>query len=129
MKKHFITFLSPGTLFAEKTEKPIESWDSEDGKRMARDIKERHNATPYGFYFTTRERGENDLDSKVVATSGVYYLGGKVETIDEVKCRNDPSEKILLSNMKRNGWDRIITNTNSWKITQPLNSNDVVLDW
>jgi len=129
MKADFVTFLSPGTFFHEDTTKPIESWDVERAKEMAREIKERHGATPFAFYFTTRARGENELDSSQVAKSCTYYLGGKIETLAEVEARNDPKESILRSNMRCNGWDRIITNTNSWKVTQPLNADDVVLDW
>jgi hypothetical protein len=129
MKQHFVTFLSPGTFFSEESTEPIESWSVNQAKEMARDIKERYGATPFAFYFTTRARADNELDSKQVERSGKYYLGGKVETLAEVEARNDPSEDILLSNMRGNRWDRIITNTNSWKVTQPLLAEDVVLDW
>lgn len=129
MKKHFVTFVSPGTFFSEHTEKPIESWDIMKATKMARSIKERHGATPYGFYFTTRERRSHELDSKVTRTSGMYYLGGTVETLEEIKARKNPDERILLSNMEMNGWNKVITNTNSWKITQPLRDEDVVLAW
>ena len=129
MKKHFVIFLSPGTFVSETTEKPIESWDVEEAKRMARGITERHGATPYGFYFATRSRGSEDLDSKVTATSGIYYLGGKVETLEEVKARATKDDRILISNMEGNHYDRIVTNTNSWKVTMPLNKEDVVLEW
>lgn len=129
MIAHFVTFLSPGTFFHEDTTKPIESWDVKKAKEMARDIKERYNATPFAFYFTTRSRGEEDLDSKQSARSCTYYLGGKIETLEEVKARNLPDESILLANMQGNGWTRIIVNSNSWKITAPLKDDDVVLDW
>jgi hypothetical protein len=59
----------------------------------------------------------------------IEFHGGKIETLTDVKERNDPDERILLSNMECNKWDRIITNTNSWKVTQPLLAEDVVLDW
>lgn len=129
MKKHFVVFYSPGTFFAESTTKEIDAWDVNQAKEMARVIKERHGATPYGFQFITRGRTDEDLDSKVIDRSPMYYLGGKVETYEEVVARNDPKEEILRSNMKCNGYDRIITNTNSWKITQPLGDNDIVLQW
>jgi hypothetical protein len=58
----------------------------------------------------------------------MYYLGGKVETIDEVKARGDSNDRILISNMQSNGYSRVVTNINSWKWTQPLNDDDVVLD-
>jgi hypothetical protein len=129
MKKYFVTFCSPGTFFSETSELPIDSWDGIKAVKMAKTIKERHGATPYGFYFTTRTRGPKDLDSKVTKTSGMYFLGGKVETLKEIEKRNDPSEDILRSNMRCNKWNRVITNTNSWKITLPLKDEDIVLDY
>ena len=129
MKKHFVVFMSPGTLFHETTSKEIDSWDVEKAKQMATGISERYGATPFGFYFTTRSRGAKDLDAKVTATSPTYFLGGKVETLEEVKARATKEDSILIGNMECNGWNRIITNTNSWKVTQPLKDEDVVLDW
>ena len=129
MKQHFVTFYSPGTFVAETTERPIASWCVEAACQMARNITERYGATPYGFCFTTRERGPNDLDSHESARSSMYYLGGKVRTLAEVEAADDPDERILRTNMKSNGWDRIITNDNSWRWTQPLRPDDVVLEW
>lgn len=129
MKKHFVTFFSPGTFVSESTCQEIDSWDVEKAKEMARNIKERHGATPYGFRFSTRERKDDELDSKTVANSGMYFLGGKVRHIDFIILENNPDERILISNMKMNGWDRVVENTNSYKITQPLEKDDVVLDW
>lgn len=129
MKKHFVEFLSPGSFVSEVTSKEIESWNIEQATEMAKKITERHAAKPYGFRFITRKRGKNDLDSKVSKTSGIYFLGGEVLTLNEVKARNDPKDNILISNMESNGYDRIIVNTNSWKITLPLNKDDVVLEW
>ncbi len=129
LEKHFVTFYSPGTFVAETSEKPIEKWDVDLAKRMAKNIKERYNAAPYGFRFTTRSRGAKDLDSKVTKTSPMYYLGGLVETLAEVKARATEKDHILVSNMECNKYDRIITNNNSWKWTQPLEKSDVVLEW
>ena len=129
MKKHFVTFLSPGTFVSEQTQKEIDSWDVDKAMQMARNIKERHNATPYGFYFSTRTRKDDELDSKVTKTSGIYYLGGKVLTLKDVKARNDPNDKTLIWNMEVNKYNSVIENTNSWKVTMPLNDKDVVLEW
>jgi hypothetical protein len=127
MQQDFVTFLSPGTFVHEQTSKPIESWDVGTATRMAAEITERYNAKPFGFYFSTSRREDDELNSRQVARSAMYYLGGKIETLAEVKARNDPSERILVANMEGNGWDRIIVNTNSWKVTQPLEDGDVVL--
>src|SRR5512135_2906984 len=60
MERHFVTFYSPGTMVAEQTVKPIDSWDVEATIEMARSITERHNARPYAFRFSTRTRDEGD---------------------------------------------------------------------
>lgn len=126
---HFVTFFSPGTMFAEDTTKPIPAWNVDTAKAMARDIKERHGAVPYGFRFTTRSRSDEDLDSTVTAKSPMYYLGGTIETLTEVKARATEKDRILIANMEGNHYDRIITNDNSWRWTQPLLPTDIVLEW
>ena len=127
--QHFVTFYSPGTLMSETTTEPIDHWDTEEAQDRARGIRERHGATPYGFLFTTRSRGPEDLDSKETSRSPMHYLGGEVQTLEEIKARQDPRDRILISNMEGNGYDRVLVNTNSWKVTMPLGPNDVVLDW
>jgi hypothetical protein len=128
MQQNFVTFYSPGTFVAETTTKPIGEWNVDDAVAMSAMIEERHGARPYGFRFITRARRDDELDSKVVAQSGMHYLGGKVETRADVFARNDPSEAILRSNMECNGYDRIWTSTNGYRWTQPLDANDVVVD-
>jgi hypothetical protein len=128
MKKHFVEFYSPGTFVSEVSGRPINSWNVDKAVEMAMAIKERYGARPYGFRFTTRERGENDLDSHESAKSNLYYLGGRVETREEVEARNDPKEEILRSNMRINDISRIIINDNSWRFTAELNDDDVILD-
>jgi len=127
MKKHFVTFLSPGTFVAEQTTKEIDFWNTAKAIEMSKEIKERYGAVPYGFRFSTRARKEGNLDSKVVKESGVYYLGGKVMALKDIQKRNDPSDEILISNMKCNGWDRVIVNDNSWRWTQPFGREDVLI--
>jgi hypothetical protein len=131
MKKDFVTFYSPGTFFAEETTKPIDSWDVEKAKKMAKAVTERYNATPYGFRFTTRSREEKDLDSEVTKISGMYYLSGKVETLKQVKARATEKDHILISNMECNKWKRIVSNapgSKGWHFCQPLEEGDVVLE-
>lgn len=130
MKRHYVTFFSPGTFFAEHTTKRINKWDVKKAMEMADSITERYGATPYGFQFTTRGRGPRDLDSSEIARSPMYYLGGRIETLSEVEARNDPKEEILRSNMRANRWDKIIINDNSWRMTQPFEEGkDILLDY
>lgn len=127
MEKYFVTFMSAGSFCAETTTKEIEDWDVDKAVKMSKKVSERYGAKPYGFYFTTRSREDNELDSKVSKTSNMYYLNGTVETLEEIKAQNNPDRNILISNMECNGWDRVVTTYNPWKWTQPLNSDDIVL--
>lgn len=129
VSKHFVTFYSPGTFVAETTDRPVDSWDVEKAMAMAHDVTERYGATPYGFQFTTRTRGEADLDSKKSSESPFYHLGGRVETLAEVEARNDPKEDILRSNMRCNDIAKVVINDNSYRSTRPLGATDIVLDW
>lgn len=127
MKSHFVTFYSPGTFVSEETILPIEKWDIDIAVYMSKSIKERYGAKPYGFQFSTRERKKHELDSHVTKTSNMYYLGGEVFTLEQVK-RRFPNDRILISNMEANGIDKIIVNTNSWKWTATLRKADIILN-
>lgn len=127
MKKHFVKFMSPGTFCAEETVREIDSWDANKAILMAKEIIERHNSKPYGFKFFTRERTDDELDSKITQTSGTYYINGKIETLEEIKAKGDPNNRILISNMECNGWDAVVTTYSPWKWTQPFGKDDKVV--
>lgn len=127
IEKHFVTFVSPGTFVSETTDRKIDSWDVDEAVKIARTITERHSAKPHSFYFTTRQN-DGDLDSKEVARGCNYFLGGTVLTLEEIKARNNPDDRILISNMEGNGIARVVENCNSWKATLPLKEKDVILD-
>jgi hypothetical protein len=125
MNKHKVIFMSPGTFASETTTVDIDSWDVEKAKEMARTVKERYGATPFGFMFETWTPDKIRID-----VSPTYYLGGRVRTYEMVLLMNLPEEEILRSNMRYNDIKRVITNTNSYKSVLPLNDDDIVLeDW
>ena len=128
MRRHFVTFYSPGTLVAEETTMPIAEWDITPAIVMAREIVERHGARPYGFCFTTRSRTEEELDSRETARSPMYYLGGQVFTREEIEARNDPGEAVLRCNMRASRIERVVVNENSYRVTLPLHPGDQVLE-
>lgn len=137
MRKHYVTFMSPGSFFSESAIKPIAEWSPRLAVEMAETILERYNAKPYGFYFTTRlsaapvsdgEGGSLNVEEKEIARSGPHFLGGKLRTLDEVVAENNTKEDILRSNMRCNGCWIVIENTNSWKSTMPFEESAVVVD-
>lgn len=128
MEQHFVKFMSPGTFVAEETVKPIDSWDIAKATELAKEIIERYGAKPYGFRFITRSRADDELDSKVTQMSGTYFINGTVETIDDIKAKHDPNNRILISNMENNGWDRVVTTYSPYRWTQPFGKNDHVVN-
>lgn len=136
-KKHTVTFYSPGTLFSESSTKEIDSWDTKKAVEMADSILERYNAKPYAFVFRTikthdpvsdGEGGFLKVESKQEKESGYYFLGGKLETYDDVVNRGLDSEGILRSNMRGNEYWIVCVNTNSFKSTLPFGEDDKIVD-
>lgn len=135
MRQHFVTFYSPGTLFAESSDKPISAWDTAEACRLAAGIVERYGATPYAFRFETRivadpipdgEGGALVVQQKKVTESGRHYLGGKVRSFDDVP---DTKENgVLRDNMRSNRWWYVVSGVAKWAWTQPLEAEDVVVD-
>lgn len=126
-QQDFVEFFSPGTFVAENNILEIDSWDTEIAMKMADEITQRHGATPFGFRFLTKSRNENELDSKVTKTSGMYYLGGKIMTREEVP--DTKENRILRSNMEINYIKRVIQNDNSWSWVEEFSDEDTLLDY
>ena len=125
-QKHYVTFYSPGTFVSETTVKEIDVWSVDLAVYYAKRIKERHRATPYGFRFETRE--SDGWSPKTVKESGMYYLGGKLLTLDDIP--DTHANSVLRDNMKYNNYEYVIENTNSWKVTVPFyKDKDTLLDW
>lgn len=118
MQKHFVKFFAPGAFVGDSWEWPIGSWDVEEAKAQA---------TPRvaAFQFKTRGRGDNDLDSREIAASGLYYIGGRVETLEEIKARGNPNDQTLIANMEDNGWPRVVVTRTGW--TRPFNEGDQIV--
>ena len=120
MKKHFITFLYPGTFFPEESTQEVDSWDPEPWRNWQASLTYK----PFCFYFTTRERGEGDLDSHQTAKSGRYYLGGEVVHVDQIP--KDDNNRILISNLSQyEGKVGIRCLTGNW---QPFTPEDTLLE-
>ena len=128
MTKHFVTFYSAGTFVYEATTRPIDSWDVPTAVKMSQTVVERYNSTPHSFQFTTRVRGDQDLDSTIAATGPLYYLRGRIETREQVEARHDPNEQILRDNMRWNMIDRVVVTDTPFRTVYPFRDVDVLLD-
>lgn len=128
MQKHFVTFFAPGTFVPETQTDDVETWDIDAAVKAAGKVTMRYGARPYALKFFTMGRGEKDLNSKQIAESNIYYLGGTLRTLKHVEADNDPKEDILRSNMRMNHIARVITNDNSWRFTGEFKDGDVLLD-
>lgn len=133
--KRYVTFYSPGTLFSETSEIEIPTGASLKAiVAKAKTVKERHGATPYGFSLKVVEegvikRGKETYrkEPKELSQSGMHFLTGRVMTIKDIP--DDDEHRILLNNMKGNGWNAVVENTNSYRSTLPFEKDDVVVDW
>jgi hypothetical protein len=148
-KRHYVEFRSPGTLYAEESSRPIEAWDTAKACELAKGITERHGAKPFAFKFITMleadpiddgEGGTLQVQSRRVAESGTYFIGGTILSIDDVIRRNEPSVRrggtkptsgddgILIENMRRNDWPYAIEIVNVYRSTWPFLESDLVVD-
>jgi hypothetical protein len=128
IEQHFVVFYRPGLFYAVASSRRIDRWDVDKVLDIVGTIIEVHGYIPFGFQFITR-RNDGQLDSRETARSQMYYLGGTILTINEVKARNDPSDRVLIDNMRHNKFGRVIENYNSRKVVLPLDEEDVVLDY
>ena len=122
MERHFVTFVYPRLAVDEEAEEPVKSWDVE---KAIEEAKTRHPGA-CSFEFHTRRREDDELDSKVVARSPTYFLGGGIITIEEVRGREKNLQQPLLAGMEANGWDRVVVA--KFGKTSPLEEEDVVLE-
>ena len=134
---HYVVFSSPGSFVSEERQKKIDAWSPTLACKMYEDIVERHGAKPYGFHFITMIEAEPvsswegeqlEVTPKLKSKSKMYFINGVVETLAEVEARNDPQEDILRSNMRCNGWGRIVTTRNSYKHCAIFNDGDCVVN-
>jgi len=137
LNKHFVQFYSPGTFMPEVSEKVVRSWNPKRATALARDIVERYGAKPFGFRFITRrcatpiddgEGGKLNVEPKEIKRSGIYYIEGCIETIDQVMARNDPSEERLRDNMRINEIKKVVITKNGYRSVHPFNDGDNIVD-
>lgn len=133
---HVVTFYSPGTLVSETRDHDVPGWDPLTAADIAKGVVERHGARPYGFKFRTELRAQNiddgyggkmRVEPKTVRESSMYFIAGRVMTLDEVK-REMPEERILISNMECNDYGRIVRTQNGYSHCAVFKKGDKLVD-
>ena len=121
MKKTFIMFFAPGTLFNESWEKESDTTDPYKvvwpDSAYAFQIFQRIDIVDGGKVFKGEEK-------QVGPT--YFHPDSRIETLAQVK-RNPAATDILIRNMKQNKWKKVVwARWNSWP--QPFGKGVVVLD-
>jgi len=117
--KHFVRFFFPGVFMPEETVQEVSDCDPKNVTAPER---------CFAFEFFERTYGEvagEVLKGDVRNKSGRYYVAGMRYALADLE-REFPTERVLISNMKNNGWPELVRcNTGNW---QPLRPGDVLLD-
>lgn len=99
----YVRFLSPGSFCANEWTAPVDSVDPQA-------VTWPENA----YAFTMHERvdmidGPETFKGEAKQIGPVYYHpDSKVVTKEDIAAKGDPRDRILLSNMKCNGWPAVI---------------------
>jgi hypothetical protein len=122
------TFYEPGSLFAEEWSQEVSTRDPYEIAKLApkrafcfvlRDYVDKKTVVDGDTFEKTEPLGES---------TGRYYLGGSVYTIDEMKAKfgSDRDRRILISNMENNNWLKVIQcPSGNW---QPFTEKDELLE-
>lgn len=117
--KTYVEFFYPGVMFDETS---LEEVTSRDVDR----VKVPQGA--FGFLFfdlMSTEEGGVKMESDRLNISPMYYYGGRIMTLDEVR-REVPSAHTLIGNMEGNDYNRVIRcRTGNFK---PFHDGDVYVE-
>lgn len=115
----YVEYLLPGAMFSESETKEVSNrvlW------REAKQAPEQAFAFCY-YEIVTAEvplRGGElvKLSSDARNKSGRYYIGGDLFTQEEIAAMG-PDFRILYSNMRSNGWNKVLkTRSGNWQLLQ-----------
>ena len=118
-RKTFVEFYFPGLIFANNSIREVKD-------RNIKNLKVPKNAFGFRFFdiFQTTvllDGKKHTLKSERLKISPMYYYGGRVMTLAEVK-REMGNEKILIANMENNDIERVVkSNTGGY---YPLRKGD-----
>lgn len=105
-RKAYVEYYFAGSFFIESSIKPTKD-------RNVKNLKVPDEA--FGFQFfdiieTTKTKNGKKITSKSnpLNASPIYYYGGEIMTIAEVRKKKIPNAHTIISNMKANNWSKVI---------------------
>lgn len=116
MTKHFVEFMFPGIIVSESTSEEIAS----------REAKVKLPKGSFGYRFFDEEQvelGGEILRGERKNPSGIFYVGGKIKTLEDIS-KEQPGS-ILEANMRNNKYDRVVM-TNRGQ-AMPMEAGDVII--
>ncbi len=121
--KQMVEYVYPGIIVSESSSKQMSQRDPREAVIMAPE-----SSYAFRFYEVTKAL-DLGADFKVTPVarnhSAWHYIDGQIFTVADVEARQDPSDEILISNMKCNGYDRVVKcRTGNWV---PMSEGDVVV--
>jgi hypothetical protein len=130
--KYYAKFLFPGLLFSESERVELKNHSSQEAlKKMPKNAFafELYDVETRSYVLSETETHDKLGDDaitkdKTVNRSGVFYPGGVLFTLEEVKSMGK-KYSILASNMEGNCWDPVVKTTAG--NFQPFEKNDVIL--
>lgn len=134
-EQDYVVFLSPGTFCDETSKCKIGSWDTKKAMKLSEKIVERHGAKPYAFVFEKWEEAGSipttsgsklNVESRMIKSSGLHFINGKVMSYDEVPDTKDNAT--LRSNMRCNDLPYVCETRNSYRHTGAYGEKDVVVN-
>ncbi|PZM08070.1 hypothetical protein CPY51_30470 [Rhizobium tubonense] len=125
MSKEYAVFLFNGSF--TNTERPVQvpCRDVDRATEIAQQLTLQYGAPPFAFHFESRV---DSLDS-IGNRSGLYYLGGTIQTLAEIRAECNPSNQRMIWNLEARGIDKIVTNNCPCLACFPLRDEDQVLTW
>ncbi|KQW72338.1 hypothetical protein [Ensifer sp. Root127] len=125
MSTKHIRFLFDASFKSTEYVVETSSWDVEAAAGIAHRLTLERGVQPYAFWFESREPGHGP-EPKI---SGTYYLGGKLQTLDELRAENDPSAVIMIHHLEARGIERVVTTNCPCLASFPFRDGDHILEW
>lgn len=110
--KKYVRYYYEGKYIDHIVHREIETESVDD---IINDIQSIDGIWPYRFQFVTRHpEKETSGEWSISNVSHMYFVNGKIRTLDELIKENNPNNKVLIGNMKSNNYDKIIESTHGW---------------